>query len=100
MKYAKKPFVMARELAAKAVGPVKSARYLKRYFTDYVATQLIRKWDAKHGVDTGGRIPLNSNGIEVAGVHARSAYDVVSTPPRVFAHVANFFPKQREDYSY
>lgn len=85
---------------AKTSGPIETARYIKRRLTDYVATRLINKWDVKHGVDTGGRIPLNSAGIEVSGGHARSGYDVVSTPPRVFGYIANLFPDPREDYSY
>ena len=86
--------------AVKTAGALEGVRYIKHQLTDRVATHLIERWDSKHGVDTGGRIPVNPVDIEVSGSHARSAYDIVSTPPSVFAHVSKFFPTPRADYSY
>jgi hypothetical protein len=82
------------------VGPIDGARYIKRRLMHYIVTYLRNNWDLKHKVDTGGRISLNASGIEVSGDHARSAYDIVSTPPSVFTCLSKFFPERRGDYSY
>jgi Methyltransferase domain len=81
-------------------GHIDSARSIKRRLKERIATHLSNNWDLRHGVDTGGRVPLSLPGVEVSGVHARWAYDVVSTPPSVFSYMARFFPARRADYTY
>lgn len=75
-------------------------RRFKRRLAGKLATHLSNNWDCKHGVDTGGRIPLSSPGVEVTGNHVQWGYDIVSTPPSVFSYMARFFPTCRAEYTY
>jgi hypothetical protein len=79
---------------------MESARRIKRRLAERLAAHLSKKWDLKHGVDTGGRVPLSLPDVEVLGDHARWGHDVVSTPSSVFSYMANFFPARRADYTY
>ncbi len=83
-----------------AFDPIAAARTLKRRLADRVAEHLTHKWDQQHGVDTGGRVAINASRVAVVGDHAGSGYDIVSTPPSVFAYLSRYFPAQRNDYSY
>lgn len=83
-----------------AFNPIATARTVKRRISHQIAILLTRKWDKRHGVDTGGRVAINASRVAVVGNHAQSGYDIVSTPPNVFAYLTRYFPDHPNNYSY
>lgn len=87
--------VEIRRIGAKA-----TLRFVSRNLRYSLAIYMGRKWDRRHHVDTGGQIQTRMAGVSVTGRYKDFATDVVSTPPKIFGFLSQFFPRNRSTYTY
>ena len=67
---------------------------LRRPLGEWVA----RRFDRRHGVDTGGEIA--SRRLEVLGAHAAAGADFMSTPPRTFRRSLRGLPEDLSGFAF
>ncbi|CCE09363.1 hypothetical protein BRAS3843_3160051 [Bradyrhizobium sp. STM 3843] len=63
-----------------------------------ICSLLGKRWDRKYGVDTSGQIDLDN--VDVIGPNKASGYASVSTSPRAFAYLSQFFPANWKDFTF
>lgn len=63
-----------------------------------ICSFLGKRWDRKYRVDTSGQIDLNN--VDAIGPNKASGYAAVSTSPKAFAFLSQFFPADWKDCTF
>lgn len=82
----------------RAAGLRSSAAFVLRHLRYSVCIFMGRRWDRRHGVDTGGQLELKY--LEVVGPNADAGYPAVSTSPATFHYLSRYFPRPLSEYTY
>jgi hypothetical protein len=80
------------------VGLAASLAFVRRNLRYALAIHFGRRWDRRHNVDTGGQIELDH--VSVTGRHKEFGHPVVSTSPKIFRFLSQFFPDDCSRYTY
>jgi hypothetical protein len=80
------------------IGLKQSVEFTRHHIGLMIAFWMVRRFDRKFGVDTGGFIEVRN--LTVRGPYKELANHAVSTSPRMFRFLTQFFPKARSDFTY
>lgn len=83
---------------ARSAGLGGSVAFVNRQFRYQLCKVLGEWWDRKYNVDTSGQIDLVN--LEVVGTNRERGHAVVSTSPRMYRFLAQFFPQNWSDFTF